>query len=189
LHPGWAGFFVPRRLAAVSALAAVVVAAFLIGRWTTPHPAVEGPVAADKVRERVLVVAVGQHLGKSEMVLMEFENAQPDRTGRKLVNISAEQRRAEDLLDENRLYRQTALQSGDKIMASTLDELERTLLDIANSPKEVTPARFEAMRKRIESQGILFKVRVVHQDLRERQKPAKPSPEKNDSTRKARNRV
>jgi len=74
-------------------------------------------------------------------------------------------------------------------MASTLDELERVLLDIANSPDEVTPAQFESLQKRIESKGILFKVRVVNQDLREREKAARPSPAKENSVAKERNKT
>jgi hypothetical protein len=87
------------------------------------------------------------------------------------------------------LYRQTALKEGDQAMASTLDELERVLLDIANSPDEVTPAQFEALRKRIQARGILFKVRVVNQDLREREKATQPSPTQEKSEVKERNKV
>jgi hypothetical protein len=92
-------------------------------------------------------------------------------------------------VEENRLYRQTALKEGDRAMASTLDELERVLLDIANSPDEVTPAQFEGLRKRIEARGILFKVRVVNQDLRERGKTAQPSPTQEKSGVQERNKV
>jgi hypothetical protein len=149
----------------------------------------DGGVAdAGKVRERVLVVAVGDHLGRSEMVLVELANTEPEK-GQKFVNISAEQKRAEDLVEENRLYRQTALREGHTAMASTLDELERVLLDIANSPDEVTPAQFESLQRRIESRGILFKVRVVHQDLREREKAPKPSPARENSENKERNKA
>ena len=144
---------------------------------------------ASKVRERVLILAVGDHLGRSEMVLMELENAQSAQSGQHFVNISATQRRAESLLDENRLYRQTALREGDRGMASTLDELERVLLDIANSPDTVTPAQFESLRKRIEDRGILFKVRVVNQDLQERSKTAKPKPSEDTSSKKERNKA
>ena len=122
------------------------------------------------------------------MILMELVNAQPE-PGQKTMNISATQKRAEDLVEENRLYRQTALRDGDAAMASTLDELERVLLDIANSPDEVTPAQFESLRKRIESKGILFKVRVVNQDLREREKATKPSPEQEKTDVKERNKA
>lgn len=184
----WEGLFEPRRLATLGAVAALILVAFFVGRISKKSAA--GPDVADagKVRERVLVVAVGNHLGRSEMVLVELANTEPEK-GQKFVNISAEQKRAEELVEENRLYRQTALQEGDTAMASTLDELERVLLDIANSPDEVTPAQFEKLQKRIESKGILFKVRVVNQDLREREKAAKPSPAQETSGTKERNKV
>jgi hypothetical protein len=41
-------------------------------------------------------------------------------------------------------------------------------VDIANSPEEITPAQFEAIQKRIESRGILLKVRVVQEELHDR---------------------
>ena len=172
----WETPFLPQRLAALGGVVALLVLAFLAGRWTKPRiPVADQPDAA-KVRERVLVVAVGEHLGRTEMVLMELENA-PAQKGQKAINISETERRAEDLVEENRLYRQTALKEGDQAMASMLDELERVLLDIANSPEEVTPAAFETIRKRIEQQGLLFKVRIVKQGLDERKgKPdAKPA--------------
>lgn len=177
----WEAFFAPRRLVAVGAMAALVVGAFLLGRIHSPRPTKTVVPLADvaTVRERVLVVAVGNHLNKSEMLLIELSNAQPNPASGKLVNISAEQHRAEDLLEENRLYRQTALKEGDQVMASTLDELERVLLDVANSPDQVTPARFESMRQRLESRGILFKVRVIQQGLRDRTNPTKQPAQQN----------
>lgn len=172
----WEAFFVPQRLVALGGVVALVILAFVAGRWTRQPPPIGDQADAAKVRERVLVVAVGEHLGRTEMVLMELENA-PTQRGQKAINISETQRRAEDLVQENRLYRQTALKEGDQAMASTLDELERVLLDIANGPEELTPAAFETIRKRIEEQGLLFKVRVVKQGLDERKvKPdAKPT--------------
>lgn len=184
----WQSLFVPRRMLAFGAMAALILLAFFIGRYT--KRAVPGTQSAEsgKASERVLVVAVGDHLGRSEMILMELSNTEPVK-GQKLVNISSEQKRAEDLLEENRLYRQTALRDGDTLMANTLDELERVLLDIANSPEEVTPAQFEAIQNRIASKGILLKVRVVHQDLREREKTVKPSPAQESSQTNERNRT
>jgi hypothetical protein len=185
----WQGWFSWKPLAVAGAMAALIVLAFVIGVRKGRHEVGAEVVDAGKVRERVLVVAVGDHLGRSEMMLMELENAQPAESGQKVINISTTQRRAEDLVEENRLYRQTALKEGDRAMASTLDELERVLLDIANSPDEVTPAQFEALRKRVEARGILFKVRVVNQDLRERGKAAQPSPTQEKSGVQERNKV
>lgn len=185
----WQTVFVPRRLVAVGAMAAIVLLAFFLGRFTKKTPPSGGEVAdAGKVRERVLVVAVGDHLGRSEMVLMELANAEPQK-GQRLVNISAEQKRAEDLLEENRLYRQTAQRDGDALMANTLEELEPILLDIANSPDEVTPSQFEAIQKRIAAKGILLKVRVVHQDLRQRHGGTSPAPAPSDVADSERNKI
>ena len=159
----------PRRWVAVGTVAALVVATFIAGRLTKPGNPI-APVAMDqtKVRERILIMAVGEHLGRSEMVLVELANSGPQNAGQKQVNISSEQRRAEDLLEENRLYRQTALEQGDSALAGVLDELERVLLDVAHSPQRVTPAQLEGIRQRIEARGILFKVRVVGKELLQR---------------------
>lgn len=182
----WQSWFEPKRLAALGAVAAMILVAFLAGRYWKPQQA--GPEVATKeqVRERVLVVAVGEHLGRSEMMLVELSNAEPKDPSQKRVNIASEQRRAEDLLDENRLYRQTALQEGDTALASVLDELERVLLDVAHSPDQVTPAQLEKIRQKIEARGILFKVRVVGKELQERQSAV---PAQSNSTKQERNKA
>jgi len=185
----WSGFFAPQRLMAMGAAAALLALAFYAGRTTSPRTGGDEIVDAGKVRERVLVVAVGEHLGKSEMILMELSNTQPVESGKKLINIATEQKRAEDLVEENRLYRQTALNGGDHAIASTLDELKRVLLDVANSPAEVTPAQFASIQKRIAAQGILLKVRVVRQELRAESERKKAEPARNDSIPKARNKA
>jgi hypothetical protein len=182
------GWLEPRRLATLSAVAALVIVAFIAGRETKTTVAPRATVAdSGAVRERILVMAVGEHLGKSEMVLVELTNALPSgRTsagGAKQVDISAEQRRAENLLEENRLYRQTALEQGDAGLAGVLDELERVLLDVAHSPKEVSAAQLETIQQRIEAKGILFKVRVVGQELQQREQSVQPSPGENGSTK------
>jgi hypothetical protein len=184
----WESLFVPQRLAALGGIVALVILAFFAGRITRRTGPAPEQMDAAKVRERVLVVAVGDHLGRTEMVLMELENA-PAQKGEKTINISETQRRAEDLVEENRLYRQTALKEGDQAMASTLDELERVLLDIANSPDELTPAAFETIRKRIEAQGLLFKVRVVKQGLDERKANPDAKPAENKPRATERNKV
>jgi hypothetical protein len=188
--PVSAGWFEARRWAAGGAIAALVIAAFLAGRLTTKRVAPESIVVdTGGVRERVLIMAVGEHLGRSEMVLVELANAQPGSGKQKQVNISAERRRAEGLLEENRLYRQTALEEGDAALANLLDELERVLLDVAHSPQEVTPTQLENIRQRIEAKGILFKVRVVGKELQQREESREPSPEGNGLTKKERNKA
>lgn len=158
----------PRRLVAAAALAALVIAAFLAGRFSPRQQAagLSGPV-----RERIMLVAVGEHLEQSQMILVELMNSEPKGP----VDISEERQRAQDLIGENRLYRQAALKSGDTRVSSVLDELERVLLDIAHSPSKLDSAEFEHVRQRIEAEGILFKIRVVGSNLRERERSPLPA--------------
>jgi hypothetical protein len=138
------------------AAAALLVVAFMAGRFTRP-PA-PATVASGQVRERILLVAVGDHLERSQMVLAEISNAS---AGKGKLDISDEQRAAEDLIDSNRLYRQTANSTGNAGVASVLDDLERTLLEIANSPSQVDARQLDDLRRDIEDRGLLFKIRVM----------------------------
>jgi anti-sigma factor RsiW len=188
--PATVQWLAPRRWVAVGAIAALVLAAFIAGRLTKPSNPNIAPVAMDqtKVRERILIMAVGEHLGRSEMVLVELANSGPQRAGQQ-VNISGEQRRAESLLEENRLYRQTALEQGDSALAGVLDELERVLLDVAHSPQQVTPVQLEGIRQRIEARGILFKVRVVGKELQQRGESGSTPPQPSGAAKSERNKV
>jgi hypothetical protein len=123
------------------------------------------------------------------MMLIELGNTEPENNKQKEVNISAERRRAADLVQENRLYRQTALEHGDTALAGVLDELERVLLDVAHSPGEVTPAQLDEMQQRIAARGILFKVRVVGKDLQQRERAAAPATVQNGSGTGERNKI
>jgi hypothetical protein len=167
----WRDCFSPRHLLAAAAVAALVVVAFLAGRGSKPttEPEIASGGGAS-MREKVLLLAVGEHLGRSEMMLTELSNTEAIGNKEKLIDISAEQKRAEDLLRENRLYRQTAMEEGDTPVASVLDELERVLLDVSHTPDQVSAAQLLSIQQRITADGILFKVRVVGQQLEQRQR-------------------
>jgi hypothetical protein len=77
---------------------------------------------------------------------------------------------ARELVTANRLYRQTAVGTGDDATGAVLDELERVLLEIANTPQDATKDDLEALRAQIAARGVLFKVRVVHSEMRERER-------------------
>jgi hypothetical protein len=153
-----------RRVWAPIGLAASLVLAFLLGRhW--PHEA-PAPVSA-AARERILLVAVGDHLERSEMLLVELVNAGADG---KPVDISTQQQYAEELVGANRLYRQTVVRAGEPGMASLLDELERLLVEVAHRPSSLSPSDLADIRSRIESRGLLFRVRVIETQVREKEK-------------------
>jgi len=165
----WRSWFRMPALATAGALASLLLVAFLAGRLL-PRSNTPAPTAnTAQIRERVLLVAVGDHLDRSQMVLLELSNA-PDAGARNdLVDISSEQKWARELVPDNRLYRQTATEVGETGMASVLEELERLLLDVANRPSKISESEFRALRKRIEDKGILFKVRVIGSEVRERE--------------------
>lgn len=169
----FSAWFSPARLAWAGGLAVLVLAAFVAGRfWSQPQPATvanqQGQPAgqtagSEQVREHVLLVAVGDHLERSQMALVELVNGAQGST----VDISTEQEWARDLVAENRLYRQTAVETGNAAMATVLDDLERVLVEVANSPSQLSESDFERVRNRIESQGIIFKVRVLGERVRD----------------------
>jgi hypothetical protein len=151
----------PRRLWIPLSLAASLLVAFLLGRHTAAPP----PEAASQpVRERILLVALGEHLERSQMVLAELVNAPAERP----ADLRSEQRFAEALVPENRLYRQALARSGESGLSDLLGDLERVLVEIANGPSELSVRELEELRERIESKGILFKVRVVGRQVKEK---------------------
>jgi hypothetical protein len=171
----WSLNWVGNKWAAAGMVAALVLFAFLAGRSLPIKPAGEQAGNRGAVRERVLLVAVGNHLERSQMVLAEIANADP---GEGKLDIEFEQAAAEDLLESNRLFRQTALTAGDTGTATLLDELERTLLEIAHSPSSLDKQQVSDIQKQMEDRGILFKVRVYESKVRDQQGlPAKGSVE------------
>lgn len=154
-----------RRLMVPFAVAASLVLAFVVGRrW----PA--APEAPPGGTERVLLVAVGDHLERSEMLLVELVNASPEQP----VDIGSEQRQAHELVGASRLYRAAVTRSGAPGLASVLEELERLLVEVAHRPAEISPAELATLRRRIESRGLLFKVRVLEWQVREKQREPAP---------------
>ena len=157
----------PRLLAGL-AVAASLVVAFLLGRHTgAPPSAPETPIPA-AARERILFVGVGRHLERSQMVLVEIVTAGGDGP----VDITAQQEWARELVSPNRLFRQSAVSSGEAAVASVLTDLERILVEIAAGPSQLSPEGLGVVRERIEDQGILLKVRVVGARARGRIPPA-----------------
>ena len=153
----------PRPLFAVGAVAAVVLAAFLAGQAAARRGAIRAASAAT-VRDRVLLIAVGEHLERSEAVLLELVHG----AGEGDLDVSSEQARLSDLLPANRLFRQAANRSGEAGLSGVLDELERVLLDVRHGPSRLTPAEREALARRIDAEGVLFKVRILGSRLRDR---------------------
>lgn len=127
------------------------------------NPNIEPTTAStQQQRDRILLVVVGDHLDDSERMLLELTNL----TAKEDVDVSTEQQRAEELLLSNRLYRRTALDRGEDRVATLLDELEPMLLEIAHGPSQLTPDELRKVQKRVETKGLVFKLRVLRADVR-----------------------
>src|SRR5439155_19528468 len=137
------------------------------GRFYPQPPAVQQIAGDAQTSERVLRVAVGDYLDRSQMVLIELANANAEGS----LDIAPEQERAQELISETRLYRQTAAATGDTPITAILDELERLLLDIAHGPSKLSPVELEKLRERLTAQSILFKIRVVNSNVRGQEEP------------------
>jgi hypothetical protein len=165
---------------AAAAVALLTVGAFLIGRWTRPAQApVQVATAtasspASGIRERVVLAALSDHLDRTERGLVELVNADGGGT----VDISAEQAWARDLLDANRLYRQSARGAASPALVNLLGELEPILLEIVHSPSQMSAGEFHSLRSRIDDRSLVFKVRVTGADLRARRQALIHSGEK-----------
>ena len=137
----------------MAAAAVVVVGAFLAG---TAYERNKPLAIADDPRARLLRVALDGHLASSLMVLAEIENA-PGRT----MDISWQRQSAEQLLDDNRLYKQTASGTHEARVNQLLSDLEEILLEIAHSPAQLSGPQLQELRTRIARKGIIFEIRIV----------------------------
>ncbi|MDP3718698.1 MAG: hypothetical protein Q8T13_13115 [Acidobacteriota bacterium] len=173
---GWVRSLVRRSLgeggwALAGGVAALVLVAFMAGRFTGGVPAgslVEATPSsgspAEASPDRVLQAAMGDHLDRTQMMLTELVNTDVDQADL----FAGEQDRASDLVAINRLIRQSAAQSGDAGVVDVLEDLERVLLEIANAPADVTSNELSGLKDRITAQDLLFRVRVIASEMRNR---------------------
>jgi predicted anti-sigma-YlaC factor YlaD len=155
-------FLAPSKWALAGGIALLLVAAFVAGRYW-PRPGTN--IAKDAPNpQRVVLVAVGGHLERSQILLLEIMNADEKAP----LDLSAEQRQARDLLDWNHLYRLSAQREGDPQVARLLEDLGRVLAEIANSPSDLSHSDLQQIRSRIQSDNLLFKVRVIGSEVNSR---------------------
>jgi hypothetical protein len=158
----WNGF---RVWAAAGGFAVLLLAVFLAGRYSRPTPVINAPVMAalsDQARERILAIAVADHLDRVQILLTEIAN-----TGDTNPEMFAADRdRAEDLVQEGRLMRQSLAVQGESATTNFLDEVERFLIEAAHTPDSASTQAVADLRDRIESGSLLFKVRIVESNLR-----------------------
>jgi len=161
-------------LVVASGLGLLVLGAFLAGRFWPQPPSSPAPVVAQSqplsagARERVLLTEIGDHLERSQLALIELINSKTNGA----VDITVEQVLTRELTAVNRLFRRAAADAGEPGLASVLEELELVLVDVANGPARLSADEFAALRERIDTDGLLFKVKVLGAQVRSRERDA-----------------
>jgi hypothetical protein len=152
---GWIRFWRPLGWAAACAL--LLAVAFVAGRqWERKQTPSVAVVADPQARQRVVVVVLGDHLDRSERLLVELNHA-----GNNDVLAIPLRGEARELLANNRLVRQSAMRTGDLKVEASLDRLERLLVELANQPDELTERDLNRLRNEMNTEGLLFDIRIL----------------------------
>lgn len=184
----WQSMLGLRPVLAAAAAIVLLVTGFAAGRFWPSDAQREPQVASadnvaptpaftaseDEARRRVVLMTVTDHFDRSDRVLAEIMNA-PE-----AHDLIAERQSARDLVAASRLYRQNAVVINELAVAAVLEEVERVLLDVVHQPSTATAADLNEIRRRIESASLLFKLRVMANELQQRLE--EPSPATTPST-------
>jgi hypothetical protein len=170
LDPSWIRLWRPLGWAAACAL--LIAVAFVAGRQWERKQAPSVAMAVDpQARQRVVVVVLGDHLDRSERLLVELNHADSE-------DISTMPLRSEarELLANNRLVRQSAIRAGDLNVEASLDRLERLLVELANQPDEPSEADINRLRQEMNTDGLLFDIRVLRSRVGSRALESRDAP-------------
>lgn len=161
---GWRAWFTPSRLAFAGGALTLVLVAFVGGRWSRP-PAAPAPaellVTLSPETARQLVAE--DHFELAQMVLSEVLYSEGSG-----ADLEAERARAADLVAANRLIRQSMSAATPDAMADVLDDLERILIEFVNRADGWSPDEQQAFKARLAAGDILFRLRVVSAEMRQR---------------------
>jgi hypothetical protein len=151
----WIRYYRP--LGWATACVLLVAVAFVAGRRWERKQASSVAVAVDpQARQRVVIVVLGDHLDRSERLLVQLNHA--DGNDLPALPLRSE---ARELLASNRLVRQSAMQAGDLYVEASLDRLERLLMELANEPDKLTEADLNRLKQEMNTDGLLFDIRVL----------------------------
>lgn len=151
-------FFYWPQFAYAAACLLFLVGAFWAGRfWEHAHskPLVSG--SEQQTKERVVLFVLDNHLDRSERLLVQLNHAVGEREN---VDFPL-QAEAQQLLSDNQLYRQSSARANDPLLNAALDHLERVLLEVANSGTELSSKDIASIQKEMNTQGLLFEIRVL----------------------------
>lgn len=160
---------VARFLAAGAALAACLILAFSVGRQLGRVE--EQALSSEQTQERVLLAALGEHLGRSRVTLVELKNREI--ADGDLLELQAA---AENLVTASRLFRAAAERAGEGQIAGVMEETERLLVRFAAAPDAEARSELDGLRKRVDSRDLLFRLQVMEAQVEKREMSLGPGP-------------
>jgi hypothetical protein len=107
-------------------------------------------------------------LERAQVALLELLHSKTNGA----VDISLEQTLARELVSMNWFCRQTCARLGDTGTANVLEDLERALIEVSNSPATLASPEFADLCRRLDANRVLFKVQVVGSQVRARERDA-----------------
>lgn len=150
-----------RWFAIAAAAAALIVVAFVAGRYSAGSSRQPAPVVmtalSPEARARVLAISIADHLDRAEILLTNVQNGIPP-----------DREQAADLVNEGRLLRSALARSGQTGTLELVDDVERCLTEAANEPEHPDAAEVKALGERIERGSLIFKIRIIESNLRTR---------------------
>ncbi len=149
-----------RGLAYTCAAGVLLAATFYAGRmWEHSQTPVTStrPTASTPAPKGVVVVVLGDHLERTERLLVELKHTDVDDADM-LLPLRDE---ARNLLPANRICLREAEKSDDPELEQALGALNRVLTDLAGQPRGLDPAEVTRLQKEMNADGLLFEVRVL----------------------------
>jgi hypothetical protein len=151
----WMRYYRPLGWAAACVL--LVAVAFVAGRrWERKQVSPVAVAVDPQARQRLVIVVLGDHLDRSERLLLQLNHAEGNDPS--ALPLRSE---ARELLASNRLVRQSAMRAGKLNVEASLDRLERLLMELSNEPDSFTEDDLNRLRQEMNTDSLLFDIRVL----------------------------
>jgi hypothetical protein len=148
---------------AAAALTALIVVAISLQLANSrlgkpPSDNLADTAQANGAGQRILTIAVTDHIERTIAVLSPFVDAESPHSSQ-FADVSVERNTVEDLLAENRLYRQTAMQDKEPNTAALLDEIGQVLVELEHSPAKLSGPQARDLQQRLVDSSLLSKMK------------------------------